>query len=132
MTWNHVAFGTGEPNLKPFLSEAKGMGRNAFMMALSNVALALAMNCFFPKWAVTPDVSAYVGLTSAASYSLIGHAIEHFLGGEKLEAYQEKALLGASLAGSSLIFLGKATAAPLLSLAVLDIGILEVSLCFYQ
>ena len=52
MTWNHVAFGTGEPNLKPFLSEAKGMGRNAFMMALSNVAVALAMNCFFPKWAV--------------------------------------------------------------------------------
>ena len=132
MTWNNVAFGTGEPNLKPFLSEAKRVGVHSALTGVSNLAVTLALKYLCPKWSVSPGVAAGLGLLSAATYSLTSKAVDYFVGEVSLKGYQEKALLATSVAISSTIFLRNAAAFPTLSLALLDIGILEVSKCFKQ
>ena len=132
MTWNNVAFGTGEPNLKPFLSEAKRVGVHSALTVVSNLAVTLAVKYVCPKWSVSPIVAAGVGLLSTVTYSLTSKAVDYFIGEGSLEGYQEKALLATSVVATSFIFFRNTAAFPGLSLAVLDIGILEVSTCFNQ
>lgn len=130
MAWNTVGFGTGEPTIKPFLSEAKKIGSHSATTAVSNVAVAVAVNYFCPKWGLSAHTAAFVGLIAAVSYSLTNTAIEHFMGDENLSVNQEKALVVASVVGSTFLLLGRSASFPPFALAFLDIGLLEVGFCF--
>ncbi|WP_420422595.1 hypothetical protein [Simkania sp.] len=129
MSWNHVGFGTGEPNWKPFIHEAKKVGVHCATTVLSNLVLAVSLNHFFPRWSITPYSSALIGLVSAVSYTLTDKLIEHFRGAECQVEHKYKVLLATAAVGSSYLMLGKACTPRQLALAFLDVGILEVGLC---
>lgn len=131
MAWNSVGFGTGEPTIKPFLNEAKKIGSYSAVAAISNIAVTVAINYLSPKWGTSSHTAAFVALITAVSYSLTNKAIEHFRGDERLSVNQEKALLVASVVGSTFLILGRAVSFPSLALALLDIGLLEVGFCFH-
>ena len=130
MSFNSVGFGTGEPSFKPYPKEMRKIGNQLASAAVSNLALSVVINYFCPKWGVPNHTAVFVGLITAASYSLTNRLIEYFNVSEDLGGYKQQALLVVSAACCNFLLLGKAFAPRLLSLSAMNIGMLEVGLCF--